>query len=523
MDFEKYKGLICVFFSAIIILSGLILFNIKKAEAAGVEAALAVPVGELYSVPGEAKEGLYGAGFGWDTIGYIAAKIALSSMTNSIVNWINSGFEGGPTFVTNPSAYFQDMADQATGVFIHQLGIEGILCSQFRPQIIASLKYSVPSMGRFQCTLSAAVDNWEGFMDDFTAGGWKGWLSVSTQPQNNPYGAYLMAVDELEQRRAEAKENAKTEVSWGSGFISLKKCVGGKSQEDSCSGQCDNSIGNYGEEDADWNQCHSDCMAEQVSASQLCEDSGGSMQNTTPGTIIADQLKLNLGSSVRQMELADEISESLGAIFNALINQLITKGISSLSNTGGNSGSKGWYESSPTTNEKNDALKIIDNTLIYEKQYRDAKQNTLGLFNDIIANLEELKQCYKDQIYMLKFKVPVNQIKIDLLQNKIDYEIQPEINDYKNKKAPFEKAAGNSNWIIGKAEEIRLDIINAYSYNEMNGLIDEYIREIQPVLHTILDAQDAQREYETIKGQIDTEDAKINAEYIQCFSDLSNL
>lgn len=453
-----------------------------------------------------------------DAAGWMAAKIAISSMTNSIINWINSGFEGGPTFVTNPSAYFQDLADQATGAFIHQLGMEGILCSQFRPQIIASLKYNVPSMGRFQCTLNAAVENWDAFMDDFTAGGWKGWLSVTTQPQNNPYGAYLMAVDELEQRQAQARENAKTEVGWGSGFVSLKKCVGGKSQEDSCSDQCDSSIGNYGEEDADWNQCHSDCMADQINASELCEESGGSMQNTTPGTIIADQLKLNLGSSVRQMELADEISESLGAIFNALITQLITKGVSSLSGAGGNSGSKGWHETPPTTQEKNDALKIIDNTLIYEKQYRDAKQNTLGLFDDVIANLEELKQCYKDQIYILKSRLPVNQSKIDLLQYKIDYEIQPKINDYKNKKAPFEKAVGNSNWAINKTEEIRLGIINAYTYDEMSDLIDRYMKEIQPTLRDIFDVQDTQSEYETIKGQIDAENTKINAEYNQCLS-----
>ncbi len=54
-------------------------------------------------------------------------------------------------------------------------------------------------------------------------------------------------------------------------------------------------------------------------------------ETVTPGTVIADQLKVNLGSSVRQLELADSLNESLSAVFEALVNQLINQGLSSLS------------------------------------------------------------------------------------------------------------------------------------------------------------------------------------------------
>lgn len=54
-------------------------------------------------------------------------------------------------------------------------------------------------------------------------------------------------------------------------------------------------------------------------------------ETVTPGTVIADQLKINLGSSVRQLELADSLNESLSAVFEALVNQLVNQGLSSLS------------------------------------------------------------------------------------------------------------------------------------------------------------------------------------------------
>lgn len=292
--------------------------------------------------------------------------------------------------------------------------------------------------------------------------------------------------------------------------MSLKKCSGGGSQTYYCSEHC----ANYSEDILD--ECINDCLDSEVSTSELCDLTGGKMENTTPGAIIADQLKVNLGSSARQMELADEIGESLAAIFNALIQQLVSKGLASLSDKD----DENWSITSPSDEEKNSALKAIDSTLIYEKQYRDAKQNTIGLFDDVIANLEKLKQCYKDQISIIRTQFPVDQMKIDFLQNKIDYEIQPKINDYKNKKTPFENAVESSNAVINKAEEIRLGIISTTTYTEFGYLIEKY-EEIRVTLHVDLDVQNAQQEYRDIKDQINSENARINTEYNQCVADLS--
>ncbi len=495
------KKSISVILLALIIFSYGLLFKPQKAEAAvNPLAAISVPIYENGSLPYEMRKGIAGSGLGLDTVGWIAAKLVISTITNSIVNWINSGFEGNPTFVQNPQQFLSDAANQASGVFIQQLGAADLLCSPFRPQLMLALKYNLPSMEKFRCTFEDAKNNWEGFMNNFTNGGWESWISITSQPQNNPYGAYLMGVDELARRQAEAKENAKTEASWGQGFNPLKKCVGA-SQETYCDNTCA-----HLEFTDDFDDCFNNCQNIQgvnFSSSDYCEQSGGTKQNTTPGNIIADQLKVNLGSSVRQLEAADEINESLAAIFNALVNQLISKGLSSLSSTSGSNGSGEWYSTSPTTQEKNNDIKIIDNALSYEVNYRDAKQNSVNAYDGTINKLKLLKTCYQNQS-------PVNQTKIN--------EVQAQIDDYEGKKAPLQSEVNNSNDLINQAEAIKTEISNASTYTELESLLNKFMNEIQPGMHTYGDVQIAQSENESISATLDTENSAIDAEYNLCLS-----
>ncbi len=42
----------------------------------------------------------------------------IAALTQSIINWINNGFEGGPAFVTNLNGFLGTVADQTSlGVF----------------------------------------------------------------------------------------------------------------------------------------------------------------------------------------------------------------------------------------------------------------------------------------------------------------------------------------------------------------------------------------------------------------------
>lgn len=501
------KKSISIILLALVIFSYGLLFKTRRAEAlVNPLAAISVPIYENGSLPYEMRKGIAGSGLGLDTVGWIAAKLVISTITNSIVNWINSGFEGNPTFVQNPQQFLSDAANQASGVFIQQLGLTQLCSVDWFSKLKLALQYNVPYTQRMQCTLTGVAENFEDslkrFEDSFMNGGWDSWLSMTAYPQNNIWGAYFESSDELARRQAAAAGSASMEASWGQGFNPLKKCAGGNTSQDyyctyvACAGATSPA------------ECRQQCMETSgtgLSTSELCQLSGGQMQNTTPGNIIADQLKVNLGSSVRQLEAADEINESLSAIFNALINQLITTGLSSLSDSGSSSGGSGgsWYDTSPTTQEKDDEITIIDNAFGYEVDYRDTKQNSVYAYDGTITKLELLMTCYQG-------RSPVNQTRIN--------DIQAQINDYGGKKASLQLEVDNSNDLINQAEVLKTEISNASTYTELESLLNEFTDEIQPQAHTYGDVQSAQSEYDSIKSALDTENSAIDAEYNLCLS-----
>jgi hypothetical protein len=217
------------------------------------------------------------------------AQAAIDQITRSIVNWINSGFNGQPSFVTNFNQYFANVADQAAGEFIKGSALS-FLCSPFAPQIKIAIaqSYANRNGSGATCSLSKITNNVNGFLKgNWGAGGWGGLLQFTTMPTNNPYGAYAYAQIGLNSSIANAQNNANRNVSPG-GFISVQKC--------------DNvPVVNAG--------------AGQPST-QL-----KNCKVTTPGQVIQDSLKTSQDSSINQLNIAQDIN----AIINALTNQLILK------------------------------------------------------------------------------------------------------------------------------------------------------------------------------------------------------
>ena len=137
---------------------------------------------------------------GLDGIANKLAQQAVRQMTTSIVRWINTGFEGSPAFVTDLGGFLKEVADNVAGDFIYGSEL-GFLCSPFELNIRAALEiqYATPFEERASCTLTDIVGNVNGvatsFSDSLTS--WDDWFEVTTKPQNNQYGAYMLAQQEL--------------------------------------------------------------------------------------------------------------------------------------------------------------------------------------------------------------------------------------------------------------------------------------------------------------------------------------
>jgi hypothetical protein len=230
-------------------------------------------------------------GLSWDGLAIRIAKRTLEKITDSTVEWINSGFNGSPVYVTNPGEYFASIADDVAGEFIEKSPQLSSLCSPIQANIRISLQTYYNNTYRRssspQCTLSTVVDNVDAFYDDFSKGGWKGWFELTQGSGNNPYIAYLEAQSELDSRIAGALHLEEADLNRGRGFLSLK-------------------------------------------------DSEGNVR--TPGAVIEGQLQTVLGSGVRQLELADEFDELIGALMGQLLQKTV---FSAAGLAGGTSSSNG--------------------------------------------------------------------------------------------------------------------------------------------------------------------------------------
>ena len=146
----------------------------------------------------------------------------LSIITNDIVNWIQN--DETPRFLSEPLGdYLEKAADNAIGAFIDQYLGAGWLCEPFDLDIKLAL-LEVPTFEEeVRCSLSDIVENINDFYEDFSAGGWKGWIEL-TKPQNNFYGALLLAQGEKMRVEEEAKKEVESDAQMGEGFLGQKDC-----------------------------------------------------------------------------------------------------------------------------------------------------------------------------------------------------------------------------------------------------------------------------------------------------------
>ena len=153
----------------------------------------------------------------------LAAQLA-NRIVDSTIKWAQGGFEGNPSFATNPSQYFRDIADGVAGDFIRGSNLD-FLCSPMQADIIrASLTLNYYEPQPFQCTLTQVRDNLgnliTGFNANFKEQGFDYWFSMTQNPTNNVYGSYLKAQVTLNSQIAEALNIQETQLNWSDGFLS---------------------------------------------------------------------------------------------------------------------------------------------------------------------------------------------------------------------------------------------------------------------------------------------------------------
>ena len=342
----------------------------------------------------------------WDAIGYAAAKTALAALTQTTINYINSGFEGNPYFALHENSLLASIGNQEVYSFVSELNNPEKY--PFGPEIAQSIATTYDCkdpLDNGACFRDTAVftlaedigENWKDFGDDFSVGGWEGWLSTTQNPYNNPIGFNFEASKEINRRVDKEQSTIKEEISTNGGFLSVKKCVAYYQVEEVTTTTKDGTFTSYEKvlddngnpiisavETGDTsnnreilyynNEGNPVYDTGDISSSYNYEysylgevDHCARYETTTPGSVISDQLNIHLGSSVRQLELADEMNESLAAVFDALINKLVYDGLDSLqtasletTQSGGYGSNSGYFESNNDGSWYTDPLAPVD-------------------------------------------------------------------------------------------------------------------------------------------------------------------
>lgn len=288
-----------------------------------------------------------------DGIAWSLAKSILSQITSSIINWVNSGFQGSPAFVTDMQGLLLSTADKAFGEYLEDLGGPfSFLCSPFQldVQIALAIAYDyeranggIPTPST--CTLTGAVANLEKFLDQtatFTeGGGWDAWFAISAEPNKyTPYGELLEAKTQASIKITNAKGEQKELLSFGQGFLSAKVCEsieGPSKPKEKC-------------------------------------------KITTPGKVINEALTFQTSAGERSLIEADEINEIISATFAQLTTKAIT-GAAGLLGLSANTGYTDYSDGAPfadrvgnedPTSNPAEILAMMQDSLSTEQAYKSA-------------------------------------------------------------------------------------------------------------------------------------------------------
>ena len=325
----------------------------------------------------------------WDRL----RVMLLNMLVNDIVKWIQGG--GKPRFVTDWQGFLETAADKAAGQFISQNLGAGFLCGPFAAQLQIALAKPPTFNESVTCTLSDITDNIDDFFSDFSNGGWKGWITV-TEPQNNIFGADLLALDRRYDLMAEAREASKSEAGTAAGFLGDKVCVAmfNAATKDS---QTMDSYNGYKESD--------------IPEGYKCTK----WSTRTPGRVIGDSLQQAVGKDMQMLLSADEFSEYAGAIIDAVISRTIREGILALTGTG-SANAAGAGITTPAYVSA-DTAAIVDSgkgeavmeTIIQQENL--LKENLNSAINEYQKNLDLLNQVKTSQensVIMLQYIAGAN-------------------------------------------------------------------------------------------------------------------
>lgn len=320
-------------FSAVPQSSGTIQYGNKSFSIGGVGAALSGCLGAgqkvttaLYDLASKLEVGTVGTNSPQtrakecsDALAYAASRLVVQNMAMKTTNWVTSGNNGNPFYPTNYTSLYSNIRSGEVKNFITELQ-SADSSNPYNSSFAKSLASNARSKDQTFAEKYAYTGPKPEFFDSFKNGGWDAWYKYILEPQNNPLGYSQIASQEAENRQNQAVQTTAEELANNDGFLSQKKCddknyIPWKNDAEKASTIISAAKG--------------DKLAIVRMANATCKN----FKIITPGSIISQQLKDVLGSPLRQAEQINRADQALGSVFDAIVSNLVNKGLSSLSSS----------------------------------------------------------------------------------------------------------------------------------------------------------------------------------------------
>ncbi len=317
------------------------------------------------------------------------AKALLKTIAQSTIAWINSGFNGKPSFVQNYNSFFTSVADTAAGNFIKGSSLS-FLCSAFSLKVRIAIASSYSSTSGQSCSLTSVISNVKNFMSNFSSGGWPGFLSFTTMPTNNPYGAYMYGSIGMSAAANSAKNTKALDLSLGGGFLSItqksncQKTTGSvptakSGQEVSYSWSKKDSSGNP--------------TSDATPVYEVCD-----VKNVTPGQAVSSALDQTLGINTQSLEFAQYFDQILSALVSQLIQNVAYKGLSNLSSSSNGYTTDTTYGTASDTSSGilSSILSNVPSLTQSASQLTSLYEENISKLNDSLDKAQTVRSCWQN-------------------------------------------------------------------------------------------------------------------------------
>lgn len=233
----------------------------------------------------------------------VIIRAILQQITSSLIETITgNNTSGEPQYVQDILGNYRRAGDGEANTFFALFTQNSD--SPFAGAIVSSLRTSYAEDTSLQgfftknkSTLSQYSSNPTAFLGgNWSQGGVKAWLGLTTQRQNNPYMLHQIARSQLTSSVAQRKSARAQELSWGSGFLSW---CGSNASPDS----------------------KRRTPEEGANPGDPCKKSDGTWgEIKTPGIVVHDYTqKALVDNQLDQLMSANELDDALGQILNTLI------------------------------------------------------------------------------------------------------------------------------------------------------------------------------------------------------------